>query len=421
MSDPKQIEMELATLNIANSKELMDQAKNADGQVKLQEKISESVNKLGAIKEVLEQTSPDQVTETFGNIFDRQLAKIGVTDFGQVDGLESLGYTLSPKDYLSSRIAGIEGFLDRLNDWGKRTINDFFDAVTDKMVIVKEGNRSLERRVNKVIAETGRVNPKVGAKTIQVGRYARLLSKDGKIPVNLNEELLRVSRTVTAITTNYYRTNQANTNELISFFGKFNGLSEPDSVKRLLTLPSAVSRYEFREAMQPIPALSDNVKQTKGSVTMLGGRRFFNSFLINRQTAGDLSKLQDWITDYKANEQVRLGVVENSYDEEAVFASLGQKDILAITKTLRSILAEMQKLYDTGDTYLVGKKEYMDMIVQIKDNDWCRAFGEEVLNTFTELVLSRNNEQIQLRTDVTGYLTLLMNAVLSICELSLEP
>ncbi len=63
---------------------------------------------------------------------------------------------------------------------------------------------------------------------------------------------------------------------------------------------------------------------------------------------------------------------------------------------------------------------FRDMIKQIKDNNWTRAFGEVILDEFTNLVLARNVEQIRLRSEVTHALTLLMTAILNVCEMSME-
>lgn len=418
-------EEQIASVNVVSSSELTEQAKEGRDLVKLQQEIQDSVDRVEAIKNVLGETTPKDVTTVFGNIVDRQLERVGIRTFGkvgdeEVTGLESLGFGLTPKRYLELRIDACESFLSTWRSWGKKTIQNFFSTVSDQLIMMREGHQSLADRAQKVLDKAKAKDTVFVVGDLDIGRYRSNLDLNGRIPTDLPTQIDRLTSTTRAVTMNFYRANQANANELLSYFGGFLGKNEAEAMERLLMFPQAISKYQFKEAMFSIRELSDAQVVTRGSVELIGNVRFLNTVLLNRSPVSDLAELRKWVDGYCKMERIYLSKVESDKHSDGKMKAFDRKTIESVVKSVQSILRDSEQLYKEGDKYLITGVDYMDMIGQLKDTTWDNALREDVLSLFSDVTINRNNEQIQLRSSVIGYLTIVLNAILSVCEMSME-
>ncbi|QCW23247.1 virion structural protein [Vibrio phage USC-1] len=416
------VSSELAALSVVSSTELAEQAKEGRDLVKLQEDINNSIDRVEAVKTVLGQTEPKDVTQLFGNIVDRQLERVGIRSFGdseEVAGVESLGHQLTPKRYLETRIAACESFLTEFMDWSRSIAKRFYDEVLEQLVLMKDGHDTLTKRAKLLQGKLNDKNTQLLKEELTMSGTNRVLLLNNKVPEDIHAQILRFVATTRAITSNFYRVNQANTNEIISYFGGFSGLNEEQAIERLLKLPRALSKYQFKEAMFNIREQSNDIYQTRASVTLLGDRRYINTFLVKRDECRDLTQLKEWVELYRKNERIKLEMIERP-SSDVILPSFDKDQIDRAIRNVHSTLRDVEGLFKEGDRYLVDGAEYKKMLAMLSDVTWSESTKTAVGDAYIALVLARNNEQVRMRSDVVKYTTLVMNAILNVCEASME-
>ncbi|AUR80963.1 virion structural protein [Vibrio phage Aphrodite1] len=416
------VSSELAALSVVSSTELADQAKEGRDLVKLQEQINNSIDRVEAVKTVLGQTEPKDVTQLFGNIVDRQLERVGIRSFGdseEVAGVESLGYQLTPKRYLETRIAACESFLTEFMDWSRSIAKRFYDEVLEQLVLMKDSHDTLTKRAKLLQGKLNDKNTQFLKEELTMSGTNRVLLLNNKVPEDIHAQILRFVATTRAITSNFYRVNQANTNEIISYFGGFSGLNEEQAIERLLKLPRALSKYQFKEAMFNLREQSNDIYQTRASVTLLGDRRYINTFLVKRDECRDITQLKEWVETYRKNERIKLEMIERP-SSDVIIPSFDKDQIDRAIRNVHSTLRDVEGLFKEGDRYLVDGAEYKKMLAMLSDVTWSESTKTAVGDAYIALVLARNNEQVRMRSDVVKYTTLVMNAILNVCESSME-
>lgn len=413
---------ELAALSVVSSSELTEQAREGRDLVKLQDEITNAIDRVEAVKTVLGETEPKDVTQLFGNIMDRQLERVGVRSFGDKDevaGVESLGLGLTPKRYLETRIAACESFLTEFMDWSRNITKRFYNEVLEQLVLMKDGHDTLTKRAKLLQALMNDRNTVFKEGEITLGGANRVLLLNNKVPEDLQNQITRFVATTRAITSNFYRANQANTNEMISYFGGFAGLDEEAAIKRLLMLPGTLSKYQFKEAMFNIREQSNDIYQTRGSVKLLGDRQYINTFLVDRKERIDLEGVKSWIELYRKHETIKLEV-QTRQDGEVTLPAFDQAQTDKAIRSVFSTLKDVEGLFKEGDRYLVDGNEYKKMLAMLSDVSWSESVKASIGDAFIALILARNNEQVRMRSDVVKYTTLVMNAILNVCEQSME-
>lgn len=416
------LDHEMAAVSLASSDALMEQAKEGRDLVKLQTEIHDSIDRVEAVKKALGEVQPKDVTQLFGTIVDRQLDRVGIRSFGdenEVAGLESLGLGLTPARYLETRIDACESFISDFADWSKRVTKRFFSDILEQLASLREDHDSLSSNAKILQDRAKDDNTLFGRNEFTLGPGSRVLLMNGKLPSDLVAQLTRFVATTRAITTNFYRINQANTNEIISYFGGFAGASQEEAQERLLMLPGSLSRYQFKEAMFAIREESNDVYETRGSVELLGDRRYVNSFLKDRSKRDNYEALQQWLELYRKHERIQLKKGKFQ-DGDITMKGLSRAETEKALKCVFSTLADVEALFKQGDRYLIDGQEYKKMLAMLNNSEWDEPLKVEIGNAFTTLILTRNNEQVQVRADMVKYTTLVMSAMLLVCESSME-
>lgn len=418
--DETSLNEEMASINVVTSPELAEQATEGRDLVRLQEDIQQSMDRVAAVKEVLTNTEPKDVTLLFGNIIDRQLERVGVRSFQEVDGLESLGRGMTPRQYLDSRIAGCESFLTEFADWTKNITKSFLSDIVERLASIRQDHDSLVKKSNALIEICKNQDTVFPKEHLKLGMANRVLLINGKMPTDLVAQITRFAATTRAITTNFYRMNQANTNEIISYFGGFVGKSEEEARQRLLMMPKALSKYQFKEAMFPVKEETDNVHSTRASVELMGDRRYFNSVLVHREALNGLNELSDWLELYRKYEVIELRKGERVEEEQLELTGLDRSSVEKSLKLISGTLRDMETLFKEGDRYLVNGDEYRKLLAVVKDGEWDGDLKADIINSFTSLIMTRNSEQVKMRSDVVRYSTLVLMAVMNVCDASME-
>lgn len=418
--DETNVSDELASINVVTSTELAEQANEGRDLVRLQEDIQQSMDRVAAVKDVLSNTEPKDVTVLFGNVIDRQLERVGVRSFKEVDGLENLGRAMTPRQYLDSRIAGCESFLSEFADWSKNVTRSFLSDIVERLASLREDHDSLAKKAEALTVIVKNPNTVFPQDHLELGMANRVLLINGQMPTDLVAQVNRFTATTRAITTNFYRLNQANCNEIISYFGGFIGKSEEEARSRLLHLPKALSKYQFKEAMFPVKEETDQVHTTRASVELMGDRRYFNSVLVNREPFQDVSGLSDWLELYRKYETIELRKGSRPEQEDLKLTGLDRQSVEKALRMISSTLRDVETLFKEGDRYLVNGDEYRKMLAVVKDGEWDAELKADIINAFTSLIMTRNSEQVKMRSDVVRYSTLVMMAVMNVCDASME-
>lgn len=424
MSDLKKLDQQLAEISLVKSGELVRQAQDTNTMVEMHEKISQSIDKAKAVKDVLASTTPRQVSVSFGTLIDKQLQRIGVFDSleqeqEEIAGVEQLGLTLKPDDYLKSRIKGCESFISSMVKKSKEIVISISEAVRDRYILVRESNASLMKRfeeLDQALKDTPKMNR--GDFKIKVPRGGAVFQVGGVIKEDWGNQLTRVNKTMTALVTSYYRNNRSASNELISFFGGFNGLSEEAALNRFYALPISISTYTFKECMFPVPNAGDGPNyKTLSSVELLGGYAFVNAFFKKRPSP--FTNIKDTLAflDTMLNtESIQFVHYKNQVREsDAEVDSLSTADMKAIILLGREVLTKAEKLFSEGDTYSIEGKDFVDVISTIDDADWSNDTKHVISKSFERIALKYNKEMLSNRVNVVQYLTLLLNALIGLC------
>lgn len=429
MSDVDKISKELSEISITHSSELIEAAEESNQMAEFADRLSESADRALVIKEMLQNVNPTAVTVSFGSAIDKQLNRIGVMDVinktsADVLGAEALGRTLMPSAYLQSRIAGCESFIGDALSKAKKMLIAASEGIRDRYILIKESNRSLARRILLVEEKLSKVpGPLVhGQFKIKLDRNPRLFLVDGVVKEQWGAQLERVDKSISALMSNYYKNNRSSINELLSYFGGFSHLEEDRAIERLLSMPSMISHYTFKECLYPNRELSKDGVKVMQSVELMGGRRFLNAVYEKKpKQLESLEELSRYFTQILENEYVKFVATEKvELNKDIEISSLSTLEIKVILKLCSGILDKTESLFSEGDQYSVEGKDYLEMINVISDNNWDDKLKSTVVRYFEQLALKYNKEMLNNRVAVVEYLTLLINGLLNIAERSID-
>lgn len=114
--DNELLNAEMAAISVVKSAELVDLVSDTNQLNKLQNSLDQSKDRVLDVQKILNSTEPADVTLPLADYVDRTLSRVGVleVDGDAVKGVECLGLSLKPADYLKSRVNGCEGFWTHL-------------------------------------------------------------------------------------------------------------------------------------------------------------------------------------------------------------------------------------------------------------------------------------------------------------------
>lgn len=422
MTNPyKELSESMAAISVVKSTEVVESANNDSDLLKMQDKLSDAMHDALNVKAVMGSLEPKDVTLDTAGLIDQNIRNLGIKSV-EVAGLEELGYGLKPDKYLSMRISGCEGFLSDSLRAGKTIFANITANVSDRYVALRESFQSLEAR-SKVLGDEIRDFPKVKTGDISVPySHWRLLTINGRWYPNVAFELRRASAALSGITKNFYRHNQESVNEVISLFSSLSSLSQEAAIERLLGLPGAISRARFSDATFPDREKTDKETRVSKSVIIYGNGMFEHSTLINRDPLANFEELNAWLRNYETNEYVKFERTKAPTLEGKLQPVPAYKldQIKDVAKLIPKVLNDNEQSFKEGDIYSLRFGEYQDVMNSIDAADWDNDFKNRVHSIFNKLVVKLSSEQLSIRVSVSNYLTLVLNAVISTCESSLD-
>lgn len=425
MSDVKANSDALAEISIAAAWTLIDELKKQDEMMSLFNHIEESKTRAEGVKSLLETTPTFAVTKTFGTVMDKQLKNIGVMDTipSDVEGVEALGFTLSPQAYLTTRIAGCESFITKAAKQTAALLTMMGESVRNRYVLLMESNASLKKRLTALEREINVLPPmKEGAKKIEVKSNASLFVVNGTIRPDWGTQFEKVEKTIKALIHNYYKSNQWTVNDLLSYFGGFSDLSEEDAFKRFKTLPTALKGLRFDECIYPNRNDSTPDVRVRNSVELMGGYVFTNATITKTpKDMRSIGEIKEWIHFYITAEHVKFErLPKPQFEEPPVIPSFSTAQIKTGIKITQRILTETESIFSAGDKYNVLGTDYTDIAEMLDNSDWSPELKGAIILAFDELAMKYNKELLAVRSSVVEYLTLLINAYIKLVLVSIE-
>lgn len=426
-NDNELLNAEMAAISVVKSAELVDLVSDTNQLNKLQNSLDQSKDSVLDVQKILNSTEPADVTLPLADYVDRTLSRVGVleVDGDAVKGVECLGLSLKPADYLKSRVNGCEGFLDSFVDDSAFIIKALASSIKDAFVILTETQTSLLSRLDDLqqdLAGAGKF-PK-GTEDLVLGvRLFNILQTGGKVE-NFIGQLEKVMKTINGLSTNYYINSKNNLNVIMSYFGGFDGIEEYQAKERFLMLPKSINSTRFKECNIPNRDYRIGNISVMNSVELMGGRFFIDSRLkqpnLNPKNVDDVGV---YLEAHIENDRTYFNPrpAREYPDSNSYIKSLGSDEIKSIIKVLRDILKTWSVVYAEGDKHKMSSKEFTDIGDAILANDWeDKKFKHAVIAALGILVRTNQQELLEIRSNINTYLVYLVNGMVELCYMSLR-
>lgn len=425
-----QLAAEMAAISAVKSAEIVSLAKDTGDLDRFQNRLDDSKDRVALVKTVLEGTEPHQVTPELVTAMDNQLVRANadippVSGLDAVEGAEALGRSLLPEDYLLTRLMGCESFLGDFFRKSKEVVGRINDGFREAYIVFTQNQESLLEAVEaleKGIESTPRFDE--GRENLLLGaRLFNLFKVNGQISGDWTGDVSKLSRTISAVSSNYYLNSKNNMNAILSFFGGFSGLDQQLGLERFLDLPSQLPSTPFKECNKPNKDFTTGRVTAKQSVELMGGAFFIDI----RQTKPNYR--MHTVTDVEQFLHIYLNEEMTGFENssEVVYPKLGNEtkslssqQIKVIAKHLKELLKEWTKVYEAGDKYKLADSDYNDVAKGIYESQMDDELKDKVLSAFSSIVRRNQMELLNLRAVVTSYLTLVIHGLIELSNLSVK-
>lgn len=430
MSDEDKIlAAEMAAVSAVKSTAIVEAANTAGELNAYQIKLDDSLDRVMDAKKTLESLEAYEVTPEVVQEVDKDLLKAGVEippadGMDTVQGAESLGITLMPKDYLFTRLLGCENFLGDFFRDSKEVVQRIGSAVKDMYVVFTESQESLNRALDLLENEID-THPDFGSseRFILGHRLYNLFKVNGKVDENWSGCLTKLAATLQGLTGNYYLVSKNSLQTTYSYFGGFSGMQQAAADERILLLPISIPSTPFKECTYPDNVHGGNNLVAKRSVELMGGAYFYD---VRQKERAPIAKSVDEVKDFlvRFNQFDRTGFETyaeyNLKDVGVEIRALSSKEIKAMIKQLREILKTWAKIFEDGEKFRMTDSDYNDVIKGILDSELNDETKTLLAKWFGSIVRKGQMELLVLRATVSNYLTLIINGLVDVCKDSIK-
>ena len=421
---------EMAAINVVTSAELVASAAGTGDLNRYQNELDNSKDRVQSVKDTLQALKAYEVTPSLAQTMDAQLERSdvdipAVEGAGSVEGVEALGYSLMPKDYLFTRLVGCESFMEDFFRKSRQIIAQMSIGFREAYILVTQSQDSLEASVDLLENSLNTTPPfeKDREKILLGNRLFNLFKVNGKVSENWNEDLSKLSRSLSGLSQNYYLNNRNNLNATLSYFGGFAGKTQVEAEERFLMLGTSIPSERFKECTYPCPQHSTGVATAKQSVELMGGAYFVD---IRQNDAGRQTKSVGAVEDYVERVVERdKTMFDNSapmvYPKlDLEITSLSSQQIKAVIKLLREVLKEWRKVFDGGEKYKLSSADADDITKGFFEADISEELKHQLLVAFSMLVRRNQMELLNIRVAVNTYLVLIVAGLVELCHTSIK-
>ena len=420
---------EMAAINAAKSVELFDVLRNSMQLNEVQVSLDNSADRVLDAQKLLNSVEAWEVSPSLVETVDERLERAGVDiplepGFAAVQGAESLGKTLLPKSFLLTRQAGCENFLTQFFKDSREVAIQMSASFRDAWTLFTQSEEGLNKALDMLEAQVDSYPDFVSTGSfILEYRLYNLLKVNGKVNGDWAGNLNKLSSTISALSGGYYLNNKQGLQTLMSYFGGFTQLTESGAISRLQILPICLPNNPFKECNYPCPSKTNQQVQGKQSVELMGGAYFFDTRL--KSTPSELETLEqvaDFVDLYtKFNKTGFENSAERTHTEIGTeIKALSTKEIRTIIKALRSLLKDWNTMFEKGEKFKVTDADFNDIIKGIVDADIEETTRMHIAKWFSALVRDNQMELLGIRVKVANYLTLIVNALISISHSSIK-
>lgn len=423
-----QLNAEMATISTVKSGELVALTNDMGKLQNLQERLDEDKDRVDIVKKVLVDVDVNRLdlglAKQMDNYLSRSDVDIPAGDFGEVQGVECLGRTLMPKEFIQTRLQGCESFLGEFYRKAKEISTQISIGFRDSYLIFTQSVDSLSDLVDILEKDiNGAPSFKAGTDTILLGtRLFNLFKVNGKVNEDWVGGLTKLSTTINALSSNYYLANRTTLNNTLSYFGGFDGLNDDEAKARFLLLPKAITSVRFKECSYPNKEHTNNTVVAKQSVELMGGAYFLDvrREKVNSNPA-NVEQVMSYVQGFIDHDMVGF---ENSSPVEypkigTEIKTLSSDTIKSIVKLLRGILVAWRKSSDGMERYKVADQDFNDIVKGIYESPMSDEMKDKVRTAFTSIVSKAQMEMLANRASVNNYLVLIINGLIELCNTSI--
>ena len=329
-----------------------------------------------------------------------------------------------PSQFIFTRLVGCENFLGDFIKKSREVILRSNIAFKEAYIVFTQNQESLTEAVDALergLEASGSFDNK---ETLLLGsRLFNLFKINGKVSEDWTGDVSKLSRTIAALSGNYYLNSKNAMNATMSYFGGFAGNTQEEGLSRFLLLPVSIPSERFKECTYPNKEFTTARITAKQSVELMGGAYFLDA----RQTkpaykADSADDVDNYLRLYLEEEYTGF---QNS--SEIIFPKLGNEvksltsgQCKAIAKHLHELLKEWRKAFDNGDKYKLADSDYNDITKGIYESEMSDELKDQVLTAFSAVVRKNQMELLTLRASVTNYLTLIINGLIELSNLSVK-
>lgn len=421
---------DLAAISVVKSSEILELAASSRDLNLITNEVLGSANKVEAIKELLENKLPHELTAEDAIEIDGKLSELRVIDTSndgvefnseRVEGAEAFGLTLRPSKFIASRVAACESFLDTITESTKNFTKSIANKFQETYTLVTEDADSLAERF-RIINNANKELKSFPAGLEQFNLSSRLfnlLKVNGEVKEDWQQQLLNLYKTTTALTTNYYDYSEKELTLIMSIFAGFEGLqTDEEVIAQLMKTSSILNSSGFKECKIDISNRNIPWLRVTRSVNLMGDRHLVDTRWKNPIKIDSTKTIDDWFDSRITDIGVRLNKRETAdfLDIEQQIDTLSSEEIKHISALSVKLLESWLQVCSKASKHRINERDYEEIGDGILKLECDPVLKHRVMAMFSMLVRKNQQDLLNITSDFTRYLVLTMNAVAGLCN-----
>ena len=416
MGDTVMQELQMAEISLAKVPDVTELQKEAS-------KLVEDIRTDIAVKDRVEKAltvinekadyeiTPQLVQETDDMINEFGGLKVKVGGKISVDGMESFGLTVTPKEWRASRVAGLESFLADTYRNIKRLANQLTDTFERRYTELTTSLEVLDTRIENVTSMLDSVTQqRDGKKQVELnGLLVRALTKGTEpLPSDLAKHIVKEVNYFSSVMKlcemelSRYRGN------IIRYFGN-NKLKELNNITF-----NAPKILNFNGKIDP---KEENVFIRSESAPMLEGRvvscKFVAPKWLKDHYKGESEN--DMYSELLAETGFELRAINRKDSGSVNVNTMTLSQMFTILKVVQELVGYIRTLNNEYNSLDLNPEEIKDNLVSLKRED-----DEGKVRQYALLTTDYDYKLNLFRADVSNYLTVLSSHLLALLTVHLE-
>lgn len=424
------LDSDLAAISVVKSAELLEVAQSSRDLNLITNEVLGSANKVEAIKDLLLNKQPHELSPEDAIEIDGQLSELRVittdgsdVEFNatRVEGAEAFGLTLRPSVFIASRVAACEGFLDNVVESTKTFTKTIAAKFQEAYTLVTEDAESLVERFRLIDTATKQLKqfPQGLERFNLSARLYNLLKVNGEVKEDWYNQILNLYKTTTALTINYYDYSEKELTQIMSVFSGFEGLQTDDQVIAQLMKTSVIlNNPGFKECKVDISPRNVPWLRVMRSVNLMGDRHLVDTRWKTPLKVDSTKAIDDWFDSRITDIGVRLNKRETAdfLDIEQEIDTLSSDTIKHVSQLSVKLLESWLQVCQKANKHRINDRDYEEIGDNILKLECDPVLKQRVLAMYSMLVRKNQQDLLNITSDFTRYLVLTLNAVAGLCN-----